>query len=679
MLRRRSQHDVAIVTGDYTGFAFAGLQRLVPGRRLPTVFVECNWYRERRSWRRPLKYWQMRFCLKAVDRCVVWAEREIKAYSEEFGVEAGKFVFVPQHNSLHPHRYSFTVREGDYIFGAGNYDRDFGTFVEAVRFVNCPCVIACKPDRLPKGVELPPHVRQLWATPEEFRQLMAGSMFVVVPMEAGLLHSGGQQGFVNGMALGKAVVVSDPGGASSYIEHGVTGLLVPPANPSALREAIEKLLANPGLREEIGQRAREVAQNWTVQNIYDRICAMADEIARPQLGVRSGYAITTPTGSRVQDVHFRILQVASGMPGWSGTERHILDISPALERRGHHVTIACRPNSEIERRALAIGLPVVHLETRRAHDWRQLPRFFRAIIRGQYDVVHIHSYRDYIVPAAAARLVRAPVVVMTRHLPHPFRNAFTAYVCSQLFYDGIIAVSDFIRGVLLASHVRPDRIVVVKNGIDPGPWQEAAGSRIREELGISPSAFVVGAAGKLWEGKGFDLLVRAVASARRRGVDAVCMIAGSGEERVGLERLSRELSVESAVHLLGFRCDVPAIFSAADAVAVPSSTIQDAFPYTVLEGLASGRPVIATRVGGIPEMLTEDAGYLTSPFDAEGIAGAIAELAGDAEKRFRMGKKALQRAQEFPLDACVRGIEAAYETLWRKLPIAASSTELVSR
>jgi glycosyltransferase involved in cell wall biosynthesis len=105
---------------------------------------------------------------------------------------------------------------------------------------------------------------------------MAGSMFVVVPMEAGLLHSGGQQGFVNGMALGKAVVVSDPGGASSYIEHGVTGLLVPPANPSALREAIEQLLANPGLREEIGQRAREVAQNWTVQNIYDRICGIAD-------------------------------------------------------------------------------------------------------------------------------------------------------------------------------------------------------------------------------------------------------------------------------------------------------------------------------------------------------------------------------------------------------------------
>jgi glycosyltransferase involved in cell wall biosynthesis len=222
----------------------------------------------------------MRFSLKAVDQCVVWAEREIKAYAEEFGVDPAKFVFVPHHNSLHFHRFSFTVQDGDYIFCAGNFDRDFGTFIEAVRTLNHPCLIACSPDKLPKGVALPLHVRQSYVTPLEFRKLMAGSLLVVVPMEKGHLHSGGQQSFVNSMALGKPVIVTDPSGASSYIQHGISGLLVPPSDPRALREAIDLLLSDEKLRRSIGQRALETAKGFAVEVVYDRICALADQIAQ---------------------------------------------------------------------------------------------------------------------------------------------------------------------------------------------------------------------------------------------------------------------------------------------------------------------------------------------------------------------------------------------------------------
>lgn len=377
-------------------------------------------------------------------------------------------------------------------------------------------------------------------------------------------------------------------------------------------------------------------------------------------------------------MRLRILQVASGMRGWAGTERHIMDISPALAKRGHQVVVGCQVGSEIERQAEAAGLPIVHLEMRKPHDWKQFPRFVRAL-RGRYDVVHIHSYRDYIVPAAAARLVRVPVVVMTRHLPHPFRNALTAYVCNKLFYDGIIAVSDFIRGILIASRVPPERIVVVKNGIDPEPWQQAADVRLREELDIPASAFVVAAAGRLIPEKGFDIVIRAVAAARRRGVNAFCVIAGTGDGRTELERLSGELGVEPAMRFLGFRRDLPAIFSSSDVIAVPSSTFPDPFPYAVLEAFASGRPVIGSRIGGIPEMITEDVGYLASPGDVEEVRRAIVELAGDGEKRAAMGKKALQAAQAFTLDACVEGLETAYETLRRKLPIAAASEKAASR
>jgi glycosyltransferase involved in cell wall biosynthesis len=370
-------------------------------------------------------------------------------------------------------------------------------------------------------------------------------------------------------------------------------------------------------------------------------------------------------------MNLKILHIASGLGSWGGAEKHIIDVSSALERRGHRITIGCRPGSEIERRAEAAGLATIHLTMHKQHDWKQFPHFVRAL-RSRYDVIHIHDENDYIVPSVAARLMRVPVVVMTRHKPTHFRNAVVAYICSKIFYDKLIAVSDFARGLMLADRVSPYRIVVVKNGMDVDLFRRGVKSNLREELGIPASAFVVAVAGRLIWGKGFDILIRAVAAARRRGMDAHCLIAGTGDKHEELEKLSRELDVQSAVHLLGFRSDIAAVFGAADAVSVPSSTLPETFCYAALEGLASGRPVIASRLGALPELVTEEAGFLTSPGDPESIAGVMAELAQDADKRATMGKEALRRSQKFTLDACAGGLEAVYSSLLTKAPKAAS-------
>jgi glycosyltransferase involved in cell wall biosynthesis len=360
-------------------------------------------------------------------------------------------------------------------------------------------------------------------------------------------------------------------------------------------------------------------------------------------------------------VNLRILQVASGLPGWAGTEKHITDISPLLSRRGHEVTIACQPGSEIEARSASAGLSIVHLSMHRPHDWGQLPGLVKAM-RGRYDVVHIHGYRDYLVPAAAARLARTPAVAMTRHLPHPFRSRLTAWTCSRALYDGIIAVSDFIAEVMIKSGVRRERVFVVKNGIELLPFQQNEECDVRQELGIPRTAFLAAAVGRLSPEKGFNVLVRAIALLRRKGVNAFCLIAGPGTGGERLEQLSEELQVRSAVRILGLRRDVPALFRAADVVVVPS-TFPDPFPYAVLEGLASGRPVVASRTGGISEVVTVDTGFLTAPGDSEGIAGALAELAGSPSKRAAMGHAARCRANCFSLDACVGRIEHVYLAL----------------
>src|SRR3989442_11159947 len=103
----------------------------------------------------------------------------------------------------------------------------------------------------------------------------------------------------------------------------------------------------------------------------------------------------------------RILEVASGMPDWAGTEKHIMDLVPCLLERGHDVVIGCRAVSEIGRRATAAGIPTIQLEMRRDTEWRQLPGFVRAM-RSKFDVVHLHPFLYYIVPSAPARLALIP-------------------------------------------------------------------------------------------------------------------------------------------------------------------------------------------------------------------------------------------------------------------------------
>ena len=153
------------------------------------------------------------------------------------------------------------------------------------------------------------------------------------------------------------------------------------------------------------------------------------------------------------------------MAGWAGSERYLADITRGLLRRGHDVTVACAPGTLFEQRCREYGFPHIHLKMRRFGDWPQVPRFVVAYASGRYQVVHTHHGKDLLVPAFAARIARVPAVVMTKHLPNPYRARWRAYTASVL-YDRIIAVSHFVASVLRGSGMPDDRIAVVYNGID---------------------------------------------------------------------------------------------------------------------------------------------------------------------------------------------------------------------
>jgi glycosyltransferase involved in cell wall biosynthesis len=258
MLLARGRFDAAVVASDTAGNLFALLQSLFCLRRVPTVMVDCLWYLPDSPIARWLKALQLRLEARAVSRFVVWAEHEVQSYSQAFGIPERKFRFVPFHITLTG--YEYEVATGEYIFSGGNGDRDYATLVNAVRGLRTRTIIATTNHAAFKGVSIPPNVSVVKCDHARFRRLMAEAWIVVVPMEAGHLHSGGQQTYLNAMAMGKPVVICDSRGAEGYVKDGVDGVVVGSGDTDGLRRAIQLLLDRPDLAADLGRQAQQRIQ-----------------------------------------------------------------------------------------------------------------------------------------------------------------------------------------------------------------------------------------------------------------------------------------------------------------------------------------------------------------------------------------------------------------------------------
>jgi glycosyltransferase involved in cell wall biosynthesis len=284
LYRASRRFEVVVSAGDTVGGFFAALLRLRGGKRPVHVMYDCLWYGG--GWLR--RVWT-RFCLRQVDRCIVWASVECERYAGAYGVPREKFLYVPHHDTLHA-RYSYELGDEGYIFTGGNADRDYGLFFAAVRDVSTPCVLATNQPRLLAGLTVPANVKVVSVSPSEFRQLMARSRLVVVPMQANLLHAGGQQTVLNAMKMGKPVILTDPEGGVDYIENGRTGVLVPYGEAAALRSAIEHLLTHAEEARAMGRCAQAAASLMTTERCCNTIWNHALQLAEKRVAENEGAA-----------------------------------------------------------------------------------------------------------------------------------------------------------------------------------------------------------------------------------------------------------------------------------------------------------------------------------------------------------------------------------------------------
>lgn len=263
-------------------------------------------------------------------------------------------------------------------------------------------------------------------------------------------------------------------------------------------------------------------------------------------------------------------------------------------------------------------------------------------------VLHAHGGAAALVACPAARLAGVPAVVVTAHgsirLGPPWRQrvSVAAQRGAMRLADRVIAVADYLRSELLALNlVKPERVVTIYNGIDAAAFgSQEDRVEVRRQLGLTEEQPVIGTIARLAPQKGVDCLLRAVALLRGSGHRVVPVIVGDGPLREELERLARDLDVPAV--FLGYRCDVAELLAAFDLFVLPSLT--EGLPLVILEALAAGCPVVASKVGGVPEAVDDGrTGWLVAPDEPAALARALSDALGDRRRAAAMAAAGQER------------------------------------
>jgi len=360
--------------------------------------------------------------------------------------------------------------------------------------------------------------------------------------------------------------------------------------------------------------------------------------------------------------------------GIGGSERHLLSLLPALAGEGIEVRMLIAATGEANRFAAALGARGVPPRAVRAGPHLN-PALVAAVVREvrafRPDVVHTHLVHADVhgqLALAAGSAVRVSSVHSTPafYRREPFR---TGARLAGRHAGAVIAISEHVsRFVEEVRLVPPERLHVVHYGIDAAGWPlaEPERRRARERLGLRPGEVAVGIAARLIPGKGHSLLLEALADARRAHPRLRLLVAGGGPLRGELER-EAERRAPGATAFVGFVEDVRAFMNACDVIAFPTQpALGEGFGLAALEAMASGRPVVATEVASLPEVVSGETGFLVDPRSADELAAALVTLAGDAELRRRLGARGHERARTtFSLERMVERTIAVYRQALR--------------
>ena len=345
--------------------------------------------------------------------------------------------------------------------------------------------------------------------------------------------------------------------------------------------------------------------------------------------------------------------------GLGGQELRILAEARWLRDHGWRALVACQPGSGLLVEARAEGVETVAVRMRGAADLAALWALRRLLTARAVSLVHTHSSTDSWLGALAARSLRLPVV-RSRHVSIAIRRALVYRLA-----DRVVASGEAVRALVVAAGIPSERVLAIPPGVDTTRFHPAvSGAAVRRELRLGAAEPVVGLVANIRGSKGHNVFLEAAREILAATARARFLIVGDGVGSEDVRRRVSALGLAERTTMTGFRRDIPEVIAALDVLVLPSIR-SEATSQVIAQALAVGTPVVATTVGGSPELIRDgETGRLVPPDDAHALAAAVLETLRDparARALARAGQATV--ATRLTLDVSMARTTAVYRAL----------------
>ena len=329
--------------------------------------------------------------------------------------------------------------------------------------------------------------------------------------------------------------------------------------------------------------------------------------------------------------------------GWGGQEIRIFQESQLLLERGHRVSLVCQPTSDLYKKSLAISFPNFNcypLLMKSTANPFSIVSIFKILKKTKADIIHTHSSIDSWLVGSVAKLSQIPVI-RSRHISIPINNMFPNNLLYSRIPRKIItsgeAISEVVKSV---PGVNPGNVKSVSAGVDFRRFDfKINGIKIREELGVNPGQPLIGKIGVIRGWKGYNYLLEAAPIILKKFPDARFVFVGNGPGFEQTKSIAKSLGLEQKLTFLGHRDDIPEIMAGLD-IQVLASFAGEGTPQVIPQAFAMKTPLVATRVGSIPEMLGQGKrGILVEPKNSVDLANGIINLIENPGIRNELAEK----------------------------------------
>ncbi len=337
----------------------------------------------------------------------------------------------------------------------------------------------------------------------------------------------------------------------------------------------------------------------------------------------------------------KILHTNAG-DNWSGIENRILIIAKHLNSEDLKVSLAISPNNPLTAKAKQENIECFNLSIRNKIDFKAVLKLKNILLEHKFDILHVHRSTDHWIGVQAVKLFNLPVkIIRTRHNYTPINpNIFNRLLYNK-FTDKIITVAEIIKkDITENAHINPSKVVAIHSSIMIERFNEGINAfQIRKELNISSDIPLVGMIGRIRDHKDYPNFLEACKLVKQTRPFVKFLIVGEGPLDNEIKNLAEELGIVQDIFFLGKREDVPEVLASLD-VFVLSSSVEGS-PAVIKEAMVMGKPVVATSVGGIPEIIEDGVnGILVYPHSPMKLADGIIRILMDKELSEKLGRNA---------------------------------------